>query len=995
MHRWKHSALAAAILVSAGLYTNQASALSLGSLRVQSSLGEPLRAQIPVTQLSEAEAESLQANPASPDIFNQNGAIYSPIMAQLQISLQRRADGTAVLQLNTHAPINEPFLDLVLNASWNGGQLIRSYALLLDPPTPQSVVPAIAQPQNTAAATPAPVTAVPKPAAAPQQRQASQVNSKPVGDDTLTRARNWQNAQRAQGTVTPAPVAQQAQKPRSQPAAQKAESSALKQASSAAVQASSNSVRVRKGENAGRIARNNLPPNVSLDQMLVALQRANPEAFIQGNVNLLKADATLQIPDADTIQAISSQEARNLIAAQTQDFKRYQGQVARAVPRVKADGDARTSTGGVTTQVTDTATSGRPELVVGSAPDDAAAKAEENKLAQERQQQEDREREEERLGNIQKMKELEEQIAELARINAEKEAQAKQAAEAALAATAANSANTADQNKTDLGIKVESATPAPGEPSAPTTTADSTPTTAAATPEEPKTESTEPAASTTAEKAEPTTDTAKPAEAPVAAPVPEKAPEPAPQPKPVAPPPPPPPAPVATAGILDDYPMLPWAAGALAVLLAGYGAYRWKQGRSNGENVVYENSGNNIPGSFFDADSKSKADTASGQSTASSSTGYSTGVSSMSYSPSQIDATGEGDPVLEADVLMAYGRDQQAEEVLKEAEQHNPGRPAIKVRLAEIYATRQDRLSFNAIATTLHTLTQAQGPDWEKVAELGRNLDSSNPLFRESAVSSAAASAAAVPDATDDKLNEPSDFGPLSGLDFDIQPSGFATDLTSKHDIESISPATKNSHLAPLDLDLDLDLNSAPIIPSSAPTSSAASQQLNTTAAASLPDASVLPDLDLNLESTVSPASSLDPLPEPERQEQQDEVLSSLSFADTDGLNFDASSPILDTKASDEALTKTLEFDLSALSLDADNSTRLDDTVSFSEDSTFAGLDLDSSSNDPLATKLALAKEFYALGDAEGSKALAQEVLNQSSGELKAKAEKFFAQHWS
>jgi len=92
--------------------------------------------------------------------------------------------------------------------------------------------------------------------------------------------------------------------------------------------------------------------------------------------------------------------------------------------------------------------------------------------------------------------------------------------------------------------------------------------------------------------------------------------------------------------------------------------------------------------------------------------------------------TNEGvDPVAEADVYMAYGRDSQAEEILNDALKADPKRGAIYVKLLEIYAQRQDLTKFEATASELFSRTEGQGRDWEKAAQMGRRLDSSNPLY--------------------------------------------------------------------------------------------------------------------------------------------------------------------------------------------------------------------------------------------------------------------------
>jgi pilus assembly protein FimV len=88
------------------------------------------------------------------------------------------------------------------------------------------------------------------------------------------------------------------------------------------------------------------------------------------------------------------------------------------------------------------------------------------------------------------------------------------------------------------------------------------------------------------------------------------------------------------------------------------------------------------------------------------------------------------DPVAEADVYLAYGRDLQAEEILKEALLTHPGRISVHRKLAEIYAKRRDARALDAIATEAHALTQGDGPDWQAIVSLGAELDPNNPMYK-------------------------------------------------------------------------------------------------------------------------------------------------------------------------------------------------------------------------------------------------------------------------
>jgi pilus assembly protein FimV len=222
----------------------------------------------------------------------------------------------------------------------------------------------------------------------------------------------------------------------------------------------------------------------------------------------------------------------------------------------------------------------------------------------------------------------------------------------------------------------------------------------------------------------------------------------------------------------------------LVVLLLGLGLYRLR-GRfrkDNGETSFLES--RLQPDSFFGASGGQRVDTrdATGQS------------SSMSYSLSQLDAIGDVDPVAEADVYLAYGRDLQAEEILKEAMRGNPDRLAIRTKLLEVYAKRRDTKGFEMLATQLYSLTKGEGEDWTKAQEMGRQIDPENPLYKPGGQP-----AASVGDGG--RIIEP--LG-ASTMPQSIMPhsSGFPPSA-----IDSM-PAS-DSRSAP-DLDLDLDLGTMP-----------------------------------------------------------------------------------------------------------------------------------------------------------------------------------------
>jgi pilus assembly protein FimV len=101
--------------------------------------------------------------------------------------------------------------------------------------------------------------------------------------------------------------------------------------------------------------------------------------------------------------------------------------------------------------------------------------------------------------------------------------------------------------------------------------------------------------------------------------------------------------------------------------------------------------------------------------------------------------TDEVDPIAEAEVYLAYGRDAQAEEILKDALKKDPQRQEIYLKLLEIHAQHNKPSAFETVAAELYAVSQGQGEVWHKAVALGRQLDPSNPMFAEGGTPSARA----------------------------------------------------------------------------------------------------------------------------------------------------------------------------------------------------------------------------------------------------------------
>ena len=124
------AALAVALLACAG----SAWSAGLGRLTVQSALGQPLRAEVEITSMSRDEAATINARLASPEAFRLAGLDYNAALANLRFAIDRRDNGTAVIRISSVQPINEPFIDMLVELSWASGRFVREYTFLLDPP---------------------------------------------------------------------------------------------------------------------------------------------------------------------------------------------------------------------------------------------------------------------------------------------------------------------------------------------------------------------------------------------------------------------------------------------------------------------------------------------------------------------------------------------------------------------------------------------------------------------------------------------------------------------------------------------------------------------------------------------------------------------------------------------------------------------------------------------------------------------------------------------
>ncbi|MBS1269127.1 MAG: hypothetical protein MAG794_00070 [Gammaproteobacteria bacterium] len=160
--------------------------------------------------------------------------------------------------------------------------------------------------------------------------------------------------------------------------------------------------------------------------------------------------------------------------------------------------------------------------------------------------------------------------------------------------------------------------------------------------------------------------------------------------------------------------------------------------------------------------------------------------------------TDEVDPLAEAEVYLAYGRDEQAEEVLKEAARRNPERSEIKLKLLEIYKQRNDVKSFETIAEELYPAGDREDPEvWRQVNAMGRELNPDNPLFQEQESAETADVPGSPTGAATDSGSESAGSG--ATLDFDMDEPGSEPTQTATES------GLKGSEMQGLDLDSETE----------------------------------------------------------------------------------------------------------------------------------------------------------------------------------------------
>jgi pilus assembly protein FimV len=282
-----------------------AQAAGLGKLTVNSNLGQPLSAEIELLGVQKKELDTLVAKLASSDAFKLANIQYVSALSGIKISVEKKPDGQPYLKLKTQQPVNEAFLDFLIELSWSSGRLVKEYTALLDPPG------------FTPIATTAPVVvAEAKPPAAAQE-PAPQLAGVPP-DEKIG----------AEATPEAAP---QAAAPEAVPEAAPeatAETPAPETTMAAAPEQEQTYGPVKRGDTLRKIAESVKPGDYTINQILVGLFRSNKKAFMGNNMNRMKTGPVLRLPDSGELSTIDPNQAVKEVRVQARDWNAYRQRLA-------------------------------------------------------------------------------------------------------------------------------------------------------------------------------------------------------------------------------------------------------------------------------------------------------------------------------------------------------------------------------------------------------------------------------------------------------------------------------------------------------------------------------------------------------------------------------------------------------------------------------------------------------------------------------------------
>jgi pilus assembly protein FimV len=887
--------LSLAVAVATALSPIGALALGLGEIHTRSALNQAFKADIDLLSINQEELQDVRVSLASREAFEQAGMDRPYLLTGLKFSPMLTPAGKPVISITSNDAIREPFLNFLIEVNWPKGRLVREYTVLLDPPVTLKRAPQPVTPPKTARA---PVTPAPR--------------SRPA---VATSSMSSESGGREYGPVEP-------------------------------------------NENLWNIAKGMQRADETVEQVMMALQRHNPSAFIDNNVNNLKVGKILRLPEDANVTSLTKQEAFDEFMAQTRAWKAQRSGVAASGPTVSGKpAEPKTKEEDRLRLISSKPGEGEAADREGMAESENEISRLQDEVMLVRESNESAMQENQELRG--RVKELEKQIQDIQRLLTLKndqlaEIQAAQdiAGEKMEQLETAETPPTPTQEPAPTTEPVADEATATPEPAAEPATAEVE---APVAPVPPGTQT-----DTAPQPGAPVAETAPPAVEPPTQPTPTPT-SPTTQVEPTMDKPPVavmPPKKVSYFDGLKENSTLFGIVGGVAVLLIGL---LWMIMRRRKEaEAEFAESILVSPDSGMVTLGKDESSSLSAPTDE---------TSFMSdFSPSDIDAlqdeTGEVDPLSEADVYIAYGRYQQAEELIKQAIEKNSDREELKNKLAEIYFSAKKSDEFNALAQQLHDsgLEEREPESWAKIAAMGKELDPSFALFAGAAGMAAGTAAEAFEDL---------------GLDLSSEQVG--------EEEEKDKPETQEQQ-EPSDVDIDsMDLSGLENLDDMESESLESNLTLDSEFLNKMESSDSHVEEDDGLDIDLSELD-VDSVQSPEAEEPEPFDLSDIEGDSEVAPDLTASDAVdaielEDSEALDDLDLESIEKELEGLSSELDG----DEPASKSEPldeisllhSHSENLDLDSA--DEITTKLDLARAYIDMGDIEGAKSILDEVTSEGN----------------
>ncbi|MDH5545942.1 MAG: hypothetical protein OEZ43_10130 [Gammaproteobacteria bacterium] len=265
------------ILVLAGMGPSVVFALGVGAITLESSLNQPLNAKIDLLGATTDELEGLSVNLAPNDVYNRMGIERGEIQENLKFRVDQNSNGDAFIRVYTLESFGEPFLNFLIEVNWPSGRLLREFTILLDPPVFE-------------------------------QEEAKPVSTPGLDEPPPETISDVQPDFDKPMEVVPSATESLAEEP---------------EIATETLVENLQYGPVKRGENLWKIANSIKPSDLTLQQVIMALYKQNPEAFFGNNVSMLKEGSVLRLDDIDAARRIPVDKAIAELARHHQDWLAY------------------------------------------------------------------------------------------------------------------------------------------------------------------------------------------------------------------------------------------------------------------------------------------------------------------------------------------------------------------------------------------------------------------------------------------------------------------------------------------------------------------------------------------------------------------------------------------------------------------------------------------------------------------------------------------------